>query len=77
MTYRLGRDVTDLAKATENRGTVVVSLRLDAREFDALSDYAEAQDRSISEVARAAIRRGTPRMNEVTTTTPSTIWFDQ
>lgn len=77
MTYRLGRNVTEQAQGLESRGTIVVSVRLDAREFDALSDYADGQDRSISEVVRAVIRRGVPSMNEITAATPSAVWFDR
>ena len=77
MTYRLGRDVTDQAKATENRNTIVLSLRLNAQEFDALSDLANSLDRRISEVARAAVRHYLdPHDNPMTAAGPSQVWFD-
>ena len=54
--YILGQNVTDLAQGKEGRRTVVLSLRLLGEEFDALSDLAEIQGRTISQVAREAIR---------------------
>jgi hypothetical protein len=54
--YILGRNVTERARAQENRGTVVLSLRLSSVEFDMLSDLAESQGRTVSQVAREAIQ---------------------
>ncbi len=54
--YILGRNVSDMARATENRGTMVLSLRLIGEDFDALSDLAERQGKTISQVAREAVR---------------------
>ena len=56
--YILGRDVTEQAKARESRGTVVVSFRISGDEFDALSDSADGQGKTVSQVAREAFRRG-------------------
>ena len=56
--YRLGRNVTERAQAQESRGTVVVSFRVSNNEFDALSDLAESQGRTVSQVAREAFRQG-------------------
>lgn len=54
--YVLGRNVTEQAQAQENRGTVVLSLRLSSAEFDMLNDLAEMQGRTVSQVAREAIQ---------------------
>jgi hypothetical protein len=54
--YMLGRNVTERAQAKENRGTVVLSLRLSSVEFDMLTDRAESQRRTVSQVAREAIQ---------------------
>ena len=56
--YILGRDVTEQAQAHENRGTVVVSFRISGDEFDALSDVADGQGKTVSQVAREAFRQG-------------------
>ena len=56
--YILGRDVTEQAQAQESRGTVVVSFRVSGHEFDALSDLAESQGKTVSQVAREAFRQG-------------------
>ena len=56
--YILGRDVTEQAQARESRGTVVVSFRISANEFDALSDIADGQGKTVSQVAREAFRHG-------------------
>lgn len=56
--YVLGRDVTEQAQARESRGTVVISFRISADEFDALSDIAVGQGKTISQVAREAFRQG-------------------
>ena len=58
MSHRLGRDVTEQARARENRGTVVISFRLKTSEFDDLCAAATLQDRTVSEVARMAYRLG-------------------
>lgn len=73
--YRLGREVTEQARAREARGTVVVSCRLSAIEFDALSELAEQEDRAISEILRHALRR-TLYPTADTSTWPSKVWFD-
>ncbi len=56
--YRLGRKVTEQARAREDRGTVVVSFRVSAKEFDALSDLADSEGKTVSQVAREAFRHG-------------------
>ena len=56
--YVLGRDVTDQAKARESRGTVVISFRISSEEFDALTEYAGAQRKTVSQIAREAFREG-------------------
>ena len=56
--YRLGRKVTEQARAREGRGTVVVSFRVSAEEFDALSDLADSEGKTVSQVAREAFRQG-------------------
>lgn len=56
--YILGRDVTEQAKAKEKRGTVVISFRINADEFDRVCDLALSKDRTASWVARRAFRIG-------------------
>ena len=56
--YRLGRKVTEQARAREGRGTVVVSFRVSGEEFDAVSDLADSQGKTVSQVAREAFRQG-------------------
>ena len=56
--YRLGRKVTEQARAREDRGTVVVSFRVSAKEFDELSDLADSEGKTVSQVAREAFRHG-------------------
>lgn len=56
--YVLGRDVTEQAKARESRGTVVISFRISKEEFDALTDYAGLQGKTVSQIAREALREG-------------------
>lgn len=56
--YRLGRKVTEQARAREGRGTVVVSFRVSGEEFDALSDLADSEGKTVSQVARDAFRQG-------------------
>jgi hypothetical protein len=55
--YVLGRNVTEQARAKERRGTVVLSLRVSGHEFDALTDFADSEGRTVSQVARAAIQQ--------------------
>ena len=55
--FVLGRNVTEQAKAVEGRGTVVLSIRLSADELDSLSIIAEAEDKTLSQVVREAIRQ--------------------
>lgn len=56
--YELGKNVTDSAEGENRRGTVVLSLRMSGTEFDAISDSAERQGKTVSQVAREAIRSG-------------------
>ena len=71
--YILGRNVTEQAEAREARGTVVISFRIDADEFDTLCDLAEESERTVSWVARKAFRIGlTPFMPTNTAGTPAT-----
>ena len=56
--YVLGRDVTEQAKARENRGTVVISFRISNEEFGALTENAGVQGKTVSQVAREAFRQG-------------------
>ena len=56
--YVLGRDVTEQAEARESRGTAVVSFRVSGDEFDALSELADSQGKTVSQVAREAFRQG-------------------
>lgn len=56
--YVLGRNVTQQARARENRGTVVISFRISGEEFDALSDVADGRGKTVSQVAREAFRQG-------------------
>lgn len=81
--YRLGPNITEQAHATENRGTVVVSARLLAHEFDMLSDMANLQDRSVSEVIRSALRiqhhqtwRVVDKDGQTTASMPSVVRWD-
>lgn len=55
--FILGRNVTEKAKAQENRSSVVISLRVSGNEFDLLSDVAESEGRTVSQVARKAIQQ--------------------
>ncbi len=76
MNYKLGRNVTDMAKARENRGAVVISFRLKVDEFDRLCELARLNDRTVSEVARIAYRFGVmPFTENDTAGSPSTIWL--
>ena len=75
MNYKLGRNVTDQAKAKENRGTVVISFRIKADEFDRLCELAKLNERTVSEEARKAFRIGLmPFMESDTAGSPSTTW---
>ena len=53
--YVLGRNATDLARV-KSSGTVVMSLRLSVEEFSALSNLAESEGKTVSQVAREGIR---------------------
>ncbi len=52
----LGADVTELAKAKGQGGTAVVSLRLTRHEYAEIEAISAAQEKSLSDVVRAAIR---------------------
>jgi hypothetical protein len=55
--FVLGRNVTEQAKAVEGRGSVVLSIRLSASELEFLSNIAVADDKTLSQVVREAIRQ--------------------
>lgn len=54
--YVLGKNVTEQLRAREVRDTVVLSFRLSSVDFDALSDLAESQGKTVSQVGREAVR---------------------
>lgn len=54
--YVLGRNVTEQLRAREVRDTVVLSFRLSSVDFDALSDLAESQGKTVSQVGREAVQ---------------------
>lgn len=56
--YVLGDNVTEQAKAQENRSTVVVSFRVSESDFDRLSSLAVSQGKTISQIAREALQKG-------------------
>ena len=64
--YVLGRNVTEQARAHERRGTVVLSVRLSGEEFDALANFAESQEWTVSQAARAAVQQWLARPQRAT-----------
>ena len=56
--YVLGREVTDMFKS-DRPATVSLSLQLPSDVLAALSDMAEAQGKTVLEVASEAIRKAT------------------
>lgn len=55
--YELGEDVTDTVEKSKKAGGMVVSVRLSRDEADRLVEYAEQNDRTVSQVARLALRQ--------------------
>jgi hypothetical protein len=55
--FILGRNVTEQAKAHEGRGSAVLSLRLSGEELDSISNIAEVEDKTLSQIVREAIRQ--------------------
>ena len=53
--YQLGRDVTHLAKANDNRGTAVISVRLGATDIARLEGIGRESGKTVSQVVRDAI----------------------
>ena len=54
--YVLGEDITEMARGREGRDTAVISFRLSSVELAALSDLAESQGKTISQVGREAVQ---------------------
>ena len=53
--YVLGKDVTDAVRG-QSRGTVVLSLRVDSKEFATLSRLADVEGKTVSQLVREGIR---------------------
>lgn len=56
--YELGQNITYIAKAKEDRKTVMLSFRIDEQTFKELSGIAESEDRTLSYVARRSLNQG-------------------
>jgi len=56
--YELGPNVTDAAKAVEDRKSVVLSFRMTDDEFEFLSRIADKEGKRVSQVARECLLRG-------------------